>query len=491
MTTELTSQEGNKDATKAKVTRITIPFDPSEGIILTACGILCISIFLFDIELRISFLVSVLYLIPVLLCIWSPKRRTIFIVAGVSSVLTLIAIPLKPPGDILIPLFNRPASLLATWTVTFLLDRYLTRRKIFEQALELSERRLRFHIENSPMAVVEWDSDFIVTRWAGEAEKIFGMTSSETVGKPIMDLNLIYPEDIPVVQRTIAGLAGGENTKVVAANRNITKEGRILYCTWYNTVVTNESGKMSSVLSLVLDNTAQVKAEEELRRSNAELQQFAYVASHDLQEPLRMVINYLSLLDSRFKGRLDPKAQEYVTFAVEGGERMRQLINDLLEYSRVETTGKEFALVNMDDVVSKTLSLLKMPIAESGAKIIVDPLPTIMADESQMMRVMQNLIGNAIKFRSQEQSRISISAAPGVREWNFSVKDNGIGLNMKYADKIFQMFQRLHTKEEYPGTGVGLAVTKKIIERHGGRIWVESEEGKGATFFFTIPVSIP
>jgi light-regulated signal transduction histidine kinase (bacteriophytochrome) len=247
---------------------------------------------------------------------------------------------------------------------------------------------------------------------------------------------------------------------------------------------------MASVLSLVSDNTAQVKADEELKRSNDELQQFAYVASHDLQEPVRMVINYLSLLERRNKDRLDPKSVEYLNFALDGGVRMRQLISDLLLYSRIDTQGKEIAPVNMQEVVSKTLILLKVPIEESKADVIVNPLPIIMADESQMMQVMQNLISNALKFHGLERPLIRVSSTQGAKEWTFAVKDNGIGLNMRYADKIFQMFQRLHTGSEYPGTGVGLAVAKKIIDRHGGRIWVESEEGKGATFFFTIPIQI-
>lgn len=357
-----------------------------------------------------------------------------------------------------------------------------------EEALKQNEQRLRYHVENSPMAVVEWDSKFIVTRWAGAAEKIFGWTSSETVGRPIMDLNLIYQEDMPLVQKTMANLTDGASTQVVSSNRNITKDGRILYCTWYNSVVMDERGAMLSVLSMVSDNTSQVRADEELKRSNYELQQFAYVASHDLQEPVRMVINYLSLFERRNKDRLDPKSQEFLKYAFDGGVRMRQLINDLLLYSRIDTQGKEMAPVDMEEVVSKTLILLKVPMEESKADIIVHPLPTINADESQMIQVMQNLIANALKFHGPERPVIKVSSTQGGKEWTFAVKDNGIGLNMQYADKIFQMFQRLHTKEEYPGTGVGLAVTKKIIERHGGRIWVESEEGKGATFFFTIPI---
>jgi light-regulated signal transduction histidine kinase (bacteriophytochrome) len=207
-----------------------------------------------------------------------------------------------------------------------------------------------------------------------------------------------------------------------------------------------------------------------------------------MQEPLRMVTNYLSLFERRNKDNLDPKSKEYIDFALEGGVRMRQLIDDLLSYSRVETMGKEFAPVDMQDVVTKTLTLFQLAIDESEAEIIVDPLPTVLADESQMVQLMQNLVGNAIKFHSQERPLIYISATKGQKEWTFTVKDNGIGLKMQYANKIFQVFQRLHSTSEYPGTGIGLAVAKKIVDRHEGRIWVESEEGKGAAFFFTIPI---
>jgi light-regulated signal transduction histidine kinase (bacteriophytochrome) len=227
-----------------------------------------------------------------------------------------------------------------------------------------------------------------------------------------------------------------------------------------------------------------------LERSNTDLQQFAYVASHDLQEPLRTVTNYISLLERRNQGNLDPKSVEYISIALDGGVRMRELIDDLLQYSRVNTMSKEFSSVDMNDVVSRTLRMLKVPIEENKVEIIVNPLPTVTADESQMMQVMQNLIGNSIKFHGPERLLIRISSSRGAREWTFAVKDNGIGLNMLYADKIFKMFHRLHSAAEYPGTGVGLAVAKKIVERHGGRIWVESEEGKGATFFFTIPISL-
>ncbi len=226
---------------------------------------------------------------------------------------------------------------------------------------------------------------------------------------------------------------------------------------------------------------------DELAHSNAELQQFAYVASHDLQEPLRMVISYLTLLENRYGDQLDPDGRDFIKYAVDGGKRMKDLIDDLLAYSRVDTGRKAFESVDMNELVAKTLLLLRVPIEENQANVTVGPLPSIEADRSQIMQVILNLVTNAIKFHGQAPPEVHLTASAGPNEWTFSIRDNGIGMDMKYADRIFQMFQRLHTRNQYPGTGVGLAIAKKIVERHGGRIWVESEEGKGTTFFFTIP----
>lgn len=224
----------------------------------------------------------------------------------------------------------------------------------------------------------------------------------------------------------------------------------------------------------------------ELKRSNKELQQFAYIASHDLQEPLRMISSYLQLIERRYKGKLDKDADEFINFAVDGAERLQNMINGLLAYSRVETKGKPIQKTDCETVIKETLSNLKVAIEESGAKITYDSLPTLMADSSQLVQVFQNLISNAIKFRSNETPRIHISAKLRENEWLFCVQDNGIGIDPKYNDRLFIVFKRLHGRE-YPGTGIGLAVCKRIVERHGGKIWVESQIGKGSSFYFTIP----
>lgn len=230
----------------------------------------------------------------------------------------------------------------------------------------------------------------------------------------------------------------------------------------------------------------------ELKRSNEDLEQFAYVASHDLQEPLRMVTNYLQLLQNRYQHQLDPKAQDFIQIAVDGAVRMHQLIGDLLAYSRVGTAGKPFAPTNTNEVLKSALLNLKIAIEESEAKVKSDALPTVKADPVQLTQLFQNLIGNAIKFRSDKPPEIYVAARrlgkeDGPPGWEFSIRDNGLGIPAKDFDRIFLIFQRLHTREKYPGTGIGLALCKKIVERHGGRIWVQSELGQGTTFFFTLP----
>ncbi len=224
-----------------------------------------------------------------------------------------------------------------------------------------------------------------------------------------------------------------------------------------------------------------------LERSNAELEQFAYVASHDLQEPLRVVSSYVQLLAERYAGQIDSRADRYIGYSVTAVERMRTLINDLLAYSRIGTRGRDMVPTKTANVLNQVLEGLAVTIRETAAEITRDPLPPVRADAPQLGQLFQNLLGNALKYRSERPPRIHIGVERQGERWQFAVRDNGIGIDPQYAKRIFLVFRRLHTWEEYPGAGIGLAICEKIVERHGGQLWVESQVGQGATFFFTLP----
>jgi light-regulated signal transduction histidine kinase (bacteriophytochrome) len=242
------------------------------------------------------------------------------------------------------------------------------------------------------------------------------------------------------------------------------------------------------------DITERKRAEEELQRtleelksSNAELEEFAYVASHDLQEPLRGIAGLAQLLQRRYQGQLDSRADEYIDHIVDGTQRMQTLINDLLAYSRIGRRGEALQLTEADAALKAALKNLNAAIHEFGAAVTSESLPKVKADATQLTQLFQNLIGNALKFRGERPPQIHIGVVDAGDFWQFSVRDNGIGIEPQYFERIFQVFQRLHTRREYKGTGIGLAICKKIIDRHGGRIWVESEKAQGSMFYFTLP----
>lgn len=227
---------------------------------------------------------------------------------------------------------------------------------------------------------------------------------------------------------------------------------------------------------------------KELERSNRDLEEFAYVASHDLRQPLRMVSNFMKLIQQRYKGALDENADKWIDSAVAGSNRMGEMIDNLLDYSRVGTKGKPFEKIESESLLKQALMNLGVAVQESGAQVTYDALPIVTVDKSQIIRLFQNLIDNAIKFCGDKSPRIHISAKRAGTEWVFSIRDNGIGIDPQFADRIFVIFQRLHAASEYPGSGIGLSVSRRIVERHGGRIWVESQPGKGATFFYSLPI---
>jgi PAS domain S-box-containing protein len=367
--------------------------------------------------------------------------------------------------------------------------RDVTERKEMEDALRQSEQHYSALVESLTDAVFKFKGRTIT--WCNDrVEKIYGYTRDELLGK---EAAFLLPEG-ENLKEFMAKIAASitEQGHFQSTGRVRTKNGGFVDVEY---VISKVKGDKSlELVAVARDITERRKAEEklqqamaELARSNKDLEQFAYVASHDLQEPLRMVASFTQLLARRYQGKLDADADEFIRYIVDGAARMQQLINDLLSYSRVGTRGKPFEDTDCEAALWKATSNLGAAIVETGATVTHDPLPAVKADSAQIVQLFQNLIGNAIKFHSQEQPRVHVGASRTGVEWIFSVRDNGIGIDPQYFDRIFAVFQRLHSREEYPGTGIGLAICKKIVERHGGRIWVESEPGKGSTFYFTIP----
>lgn len=321
---------------------------------------------------------------------------------------------------------------------------------------------------------------------------ITGFASEALIGNPLTNLlSECEPELCQTLWMTVT--SGGQWQGEILQKRKDGKE----YLAWMNvSAVKDASGKVTNIIAEFSDITtfkqtqeALARRTEELANSNRELEQFAYVASHDLQEPLRMVASYTQLLARRYKDKLDDDANEFIHFAVDGATRMQALIIDLLTMSRIGTHGKQLELCESAVALERGLSNLRLAIDESGVVVTHDAMPKLMADTSQLTQLFQNLIGNAIKFRGETSPIVHVGAEKKSGEWLFSVRDNGIGIAPDFFDRIFIIFQRLHGKHEYPGTGIGLSVCKKIVDRHGGKIWIESEPGKGTIFYFTLPIN--
>jgi PAS domain S-box-containing protein len=352
---------------------------------------------------------------------------------------------------------------------------------------DLAIGQLLEHLGDAVFAA-EVDTERIVL-WNPAAAALFGYSPAEAIGLPV---EAIVPERSNAAYRAaLARYRATDQDQAPAGTPPFElparrKNGEEIAVELSLSPLDSAATPGRCVLAIVRDVTERKRAEKELARSNAELEQFAYVASHDLQEPLRMVVSYLQLIERRYKGRLDADADEFIAYAVDGAKRMQKLINDLLTYSRVGRRGREPAPVDAEALLGTVLHTLGAAIRESGAVVTHDPLPTLVADAPQLGQLFQNLIGNALKFRGAEPPRVHVAAERGEGEWHFTVRDNGIGIAPEFGERIFIIFQRLHGQKDYPGTGIGLAICKKIVERHGGRIWVESEPEQGAAFHFTI-----
>jgi PAS domain S-box-containing protein len=366
-------------------------------------------------------------------------------------------------------------------------------RKAAEKHLGQMEGRYRGLLEAAPDAIVVVDRVGKIVLLNARAENEFGYRRDELLGQQVMT---IIPQGF--AERLIAdGLRSAEAALAQQIGTGIELSGRRKDGSEFPIEIMLsplESAEGILVTAAIRDITTRKTAElqllskvGELNRSNLELGQFAYIASHDLQEPLRMVASYTQLLSRRYKGRLDSDADEFIAFAVDGAGRMQRLIQDLLAYSRVGTKGSDLLETSSEEAMQQSLINLREAIRESGALVTHDPMPAVLADETQLVQLFQNLIGNAIKYQKPGEPRIHISAAmDGGKKWIFSVKDNGLGIDPQYFERIFGMFQRLHKRDEFAGTGIGLAICKKIVERHGGSISVESAPGQGSTFRFAL-----
>ncbi len=370
------------------------------------------------------------------------------------------------------------------------------RRELESSRSELREKEERFRaIADYTFDWESWLDQDGRLQWVNPAvERLAGYSIAHCLAMDDYPLPMVHPDDRPLMARMRSVSQAGDFENAVEF-RLICRNGMVKWAmASFQPIFSDRGGRMGSRWS-IRDITDRKEAEEELaertedlERSNGELQQFAYVASHDLQEPLRTVTSFLQLLQRRYGGKLGKDADEYIEFAVDGALRMHRLITDLLVYSRVSTHGDSFEPVDMNIPLSTALTNLSGAISEADAQVSFDPLPTIEVDEIQMVSLFQNLIGNAIKYQAEGvRPRVRVGAVPEGEGWRFSVQDNGIGIDAGHFDRIFVIFQRLHLRGEYNGTGIGLAVAKKIVERHSGRIWVDSVPGEGATFYFTLP----
>jgi PAS domain S-box-containing protein len=460
---------------------------------------------------------SILFTFPLALCAAHRSKRLLWGTAAVAALLTVAAElwgfnrgPLLNPA---IASVNRGLLAASLFTLAGFIHLWIgrterialdaTELKRQSQRLAQTEGRYRGLLEAAPDAMVLVNPSGAIVLVNAQAEKDFGYNRDELVGRQlttiIPDVRTLVPE---INDRIAHAIRSGDNSVSPKIGSTIEfqgqrKDGGAFPLEISFSMLQSAEGVLVTVA--IRDVTTRKKAEaqlartmSDLNRSNEDLAQFASIASHDLQEPLRMVASYTQLLSKRYKGKLDADADEFVSYAVDGAQRMQRLIQDLLAYSQVGTRAQHLLNTSSEEALGQALLNLQGAIAGAGALVTHDPLPIVMADEGQLIQLFQNLVGNAIKYRSHEVPRVHVSSTSndskngGQASWLFSVRDNGLGIDARYFDKIFGMFQRLHKRREFAGTGIGLAICKKIVERHGGTITVESQLGHGSTFRFAL-----
>jgi PAS domain S-box-containing protein len=472
----------------------------SGGLVLLA-GILII-----DVLGGINVNPSVLYGTALLVCLfYSSSRKILWLLTGVAVALTFAGFFIK--GGDLRSFITRLLATVSIGTTALVLDSFQRSRGETRSVSAMAEKlramssQMQLILNSAGEGIYGISADGRTTFVNPAAARICGYEPNELLDKAQHELihhtradGTPYPrEQCPIYLTLTDGITHRIDNEVFWR-----KDGISFPVEYSSTPIRSPDGAILGAVVVFSDITQRKLIEQtlteqasELKRSNEELGQFAYVASHDLQEPLRMVASYTQLLSRRYKGKLDQAADEFIHYAVDGAQRMQTLINDLLQYSRVGTRAKPFEPTDFNKVLQIALINLKVAIDESGAKVNIPPqLPTIIVDNSQMTQLFQNLIGNGIKFhRPDVPPVIDITVARNATDdgWQFTVRDNGIGIAPEHHDRIFIIFQRLHTREQYAGTGIGLAVCRKIVDRHGGKLTVQSEPNQGATFSFSLP----
>jgi len=352
------------------------------------------------------------------------------------------------------------------------------------QAADLYRMQVR-ELRNYAMFML--DPQGIITSWNAGVEHLLGYTEKEWIGQHASIMFTPADKAVEVCESEMQLARETGSATDIRWHRD--KNGNEFFANGFMNALHDERGALVGYAKIMSDETSRKQLQDSLTESNTALEQFAYVASHDLQEPLRTMTAFAELLVTRYRGKLDAEAEKFLNFILKGAVRMSSLIQDLLAYARLTTENERPSSIALDEDLEAALTHLAQAITESGASVTHDPMPTLPVDRGQMVRLFQNLIGNAVKYRKRnEPPGVHVSAEQKGEEWVISVRDNGIGFEPKFAATIFVPFKRLHSAEEYPGTGVGLAICQRIVQAHGGRIWAESVLGEGTTIFFTLPV---
>ncbi len=467
-------------------------------IFLVGLVVLLIAIFTLDLITPSGVAIGMLYVGAVFLSGVLPFPHASYLIAGLSTLLTVIGMLFSPGVSVVYSgstlawtaMINRLLSIFTIWTTAYLVSQF---RKGVMAKLEIGAI-----VESSHDAIIGQTLQGVVTSWNKGAKEVFGYTAEEAIGKPL--LFLFPPGREAEEEQILAKLQKGERIVNFETIRR-RKDGRHIHVSLTISPLITRWGKLIGASKIARDITFKKQMEREMERqhkklqqhatalkeSNEDLEQFAYIASHDLQEPLRTIHGFTQLLADRNQGQLDAQSKEFMDFVTEAAERMQSLIQDLLKFSRVQAKKIVPISLNTEEILQELLSQLSLTLEETHASITHDPLPNVEFDPGHFRHLLQNLLTNSLKYKNPDPPVIHIGVLELSKEWQFSIQDNGIGIAPEYFEKIFQAFKRLHTKQEYPGTGIGLALCKKIVERGGGRIWVESEVGKGSKFSFTIP----